>query len=119
MYHITKKRLSLYEIHQEYIMIKKELNDSVKSLKEPDKVNFLINHLFNKDDEWNKLHVQNEKLCINIATSFSGIGSPEYALNRLQIKHNIFLLEILMNFAKKHTLRTIHLVNRCSLRQNG
>lgn len=74
-------------------MIRKELNKSVKSLKENDKVNFLINHSSDEDDEWKGLQAQNEALCINIATSFSGIGSPEYALKRLKINHNIFLQE--------------------------
>lgn len=70
-------------------MIKKELYNSVKSLKENEKVNFLINHSSDEDDEWKGLQAQNEALCINIATSFSGIGSPEYALKRLKINHNI------------------------------
>lgn len=82
-------------------MIKKELNKSVKSLKENDKVNFLINHSSDEDDEWKVLHAQNEALCINIATSFSGIGSPEYALKRLKINHNILFAGDIDEFCKE------------------
>ena len=82
-------------------MIKKELNKSVKSLKENDKVNFLINYSSDEDDEWKVLHAQNEALCINIATSFSGIGSPEYALKRLKINHNILFAGDIDEFCKE------------------
>lgn len=68
-----------------------DTNDNIlkQNLSNSDKVNYIINHSVFSDSEWNKLSQLNKSLCINIGTSFSGIGSPEFAIKRLGIKHNI------------------------------
>ena len=42
-----------------------------------------------KAEDWQKRTLSNPKAIINIGTIFSGIGSIEHALHRLNVKHNV------------------------------
>lgn len=77
-----------------------EVKQSVQKLTEEEKVQTLINQNNSLDDEWGNLFDSNKSLNINIATSFSGIGSPEHALHRLKLNHNIVFAGDIDEFCK-------------------
>lgn len=82
-------------------MIDLKIKEYTKELTEDNKVKFLLNHSISLDDEWENSCIQKNKLNINIATSFSGIGSPEYALKRLGINHDILFAGDIDEFCKE------------------
>lgn len=82
-------------------MIDKDIISHINNFDEKEKVQFLLNYSLMCDNEWKELFDFNQSLCINIATSFSGIGSPEYSLKRLGICHNILFAGDIDIFCKE------------------
>lgn len=68
---------------------------------ENNEVSYLINYRHNCDKEWFGNNVHKDSIDLKVATSFSGIGSPEYALRRLNIKHEILFAGDIDEFCKQ------------------
>lgn len=82
-------------------MLSADLQNRLKDVDESEKIHFLINKSLLEDNDWDSLHNLNESICINLATSFSGIGAPEHALDRLGLKHRIVFAGDIDEFCKK------------------
>ncbi|MCC8117825.1 MAG: DNA cytosine methyltransferase [Bacteroidales bacterium] len=83
-------------------MIDSSIIHLTDQLNEKDKVNYLLNFLVNSESvnsyftEWKR-----NNRSINLATTFSGIGAPEYALKRLKIPYNIVFAGDIDSYCKE------------------
>lgn len=73
----------------------------IEKMDERNRVHFLINQSLSNDSDWDRLRLLNDSLSLNIATAFSGIGAPEHALKRLNIKSNILFAGDIDSFCKE------------------
>ena len=64
------------------------------------KVDFLLNYSIRSDESWKVLSSICKQIHLNVGTSFSGIGAPEYALKRLGINSNILFAGDIDEFCK-------------------
>ena len=60
-----------------------------------------LNHLFLSEPSWINRKFSNEKCKINVATLFSGIGSIEHALKRLELNHEIIFAGDIDKYCKQ------------------
>ena len=82
-------------------MISPRIICDIEKLKEEKKVDFLLNYSIRQDEDWSLMSNKNNQISLNVATAFSGIGSPEYALKRLEIKHSIKFAGDIDEYCKK------------------
>lgn len=85
----------------------------VENMDERNKVLYLLNQSLSDDRDWDKLRLINNSLCLNIATSFSGIGAPEHALKRLNINTKIVFAGDIDEYCKETYFANFH-ISECN-----